>query len=62
LDYSREPTYSALAYNIKNEKVIFSASGTNKSYFWIIDFKNKDEKGNPTFEFYNCFDDFLNKS
>lgn len=62
LDYLREPTFSALAFNIKNEKVLFSTSGTNKSYFWIIDFNKKDEKENPTFEFYDIFDDFLNKA
>lgn len=59
VNYLHEPIFSALALNIENNKILFSTSCTNKPYFSIIDFVNKDEKGNPTFEFFNSFDEFL---
>lgn len=59
INLSQKPRFSALAFNIQNEKVLFSTSWTKTNYFSIIDFHQKDVEGNPTFEFFGSFEEFL---
>lgn len=65
-DYRWEPIFSALGFNEETKEVLFATShvliktSNQKLFasFGVVDFVNKDEKGNPTFEFYESFDEF----
>ena len=59
LNYFYEPKFSALAFNEKTEEVLFATSWVKTGCFSIVNFAQKDEKGNPKFEFYNSFGEFL---
>lgn len=58
-DYRWEPYFSALGFNEVSKEVLYATSNTKIGCFAVADFVNKDEKGNPTFEFYENFDDFI---
>lgn len=60
-DYLRDPKFGALAVNVKNGKVLYATENTGTDYFAIVDFNRRDEQKNPSFEFFNCFEDFLKK-
>lgn len=55
------PIFSALAVNKLTQQVLFATSYTKIGCFSIIDFVNKDEQGNPLFEFYDWFDEVFIK-
>jgi hypothetical protein len=58
-DYRWEPYFSALGFNEKTKEVFYATSNTKVGCFAVADFVKKDEKGNPTFEFYQSFDEFI---
>lgn len=50
--------FSALALNKITSEVLYTTH-CSESCFSIIDFQKKDKEGNPTFRFYNTFEEFL---
>ena len=60
-NYLWETYFSALGFNEKTKEVLYATSNTKIGCFAVADFVNKDEKGNPTFEFYESFDEFSEK-
>lgn len=60
-DYRWEPIFSALGYNENTEEVLFATHNTKVGCFSVADFVKRDEKGNPLFEFFESFDEFIDR-